>query len=287
MIANSALPDGPTGPPPSGHGFLVTNFGSLGRPVHRLGLSTTYRPGRETVHRALDAGLNVFFCYGFDGQMTRVLRDLSPSRRHELVYVTGAYNLLWGHPNLRRSLEKRLRQLRTDYLDCFLFLGVMGRESFLDRALEELQRFREEGKVLSTGVSIHARKLAGALAARGAIQTLMMRYNAAHRGAEQDIFPHLAAHKPAVISYTATRWTCLLRRPRGWLPDGRVPTAGMCYRFVLSNPHVHVCLTAPRNLREFEENLAAVGDGPLSDDDMQYMRDFGDAVHAQKKWFME
>ena len=53
----------------------------------------------------------------------------------------------------------------------------------------------------------------------------MIRYNAAHRGAEQDIFPHLAAHDPGVVSYTATRWSYLLRRPKGWPKDGRVPTA--------------------------------------------------------------
>ncbi len=276
----------PGTPPPATQGFQHTQFGSLGRNIHRLGLSASYRPGRETVHRAIDTGLNLFFCYGFDGQMTRVLRELPPSQRQQLVYVTGAYNLLWWHPNLRRSLEKRLRQLRTDYIDCFLFLGVMGKEKFLDRALEELHRFREEGKVLATGVSIHARKLAGSLVARGAIQALMMRYNAAHRGAEQDIFPHLAAHNPAVISYTATRWTALLRRPRAWPKDGRVPTAAMCYRFVLSNPHVHVCLTAPRNPKELEENLTALRQGPLDEGDMTFMREFGDAVHARQKWFM-
>ncbi len=266
--------------------FLHTTFGSLGRTVSRLGLSAYYRPGRATVHKALDAGLNVFFCYGFDRHMTHVLRELAPSRRQQLIYVTGAYNLLWWHPNLRRSLEKRLRQLRTDYIDCFLFLGVMGKEKFLEPVLEELQRFREEGKVLATGVSIHARKLAGSLAARGAIQALMMRYNAAHRGAEQDIFPHLATHQPAVISYTATRWSALLRRPRGWPKDRRIPTPGLCYRFVLSNPHVHVVLTAPRNLRELEENLAAIREGPLGAEDLQFMRDFGDAVHHAQKWFM-
>jgi aryl-alcohol dehydrogenase-like predicted oxidoreductase len=266
--------------------FQEAQFGSFHRKVLRLGFSASYRPGEETIHRALDAGVQVFFAYGFDSQMVRVMREIPPSRRQGLVYVTGAYNLLWGHPNLRRTLEKRLRQLRTDYIDCYFLLGVMGKERYLDRALEELERFRQEGKVLATGFSIHARKMAGALAARGAIQALMMRYNAAHRGAEQDIFPHLATHSPAVIGYTATRWTALLRRPRGWPKEGRIPTPGLCYRFVLSNPHVHVCLTAPRNLREFEENLSAFREGPLDESDMAFMRDFGDAIHAQKKWFM-
>ncbi len=60
----------------------------------------------------------------------------------------------------------------------------------------------------------------------------------------------------------------------------------MCYRFVLSNPHVHVCLTAPRKMEELEENLAALNDGPLSEEEMEFMRRFGDVVHHTKKWFM-
>jgi aryl-alcohol dehydrogenase-like predicted oxidoreductase len=266
--------------------FEQTTLPGLGRSVYRLGLSASYRPGKKTVHYALDAGVNYFFCYGFDWQMTRVLRDLPPSTRENLVIATGAYNFLWWYPNLRRTLEKRLRQLRTDCIDVFLFLGVMGKERYLERVLEELHRFRQEGKVRAIGVSTHARKLAGQLAARGALEALMIRYNAAHRGAEQDIFPHLAPHDPIVTNHTATRWTYLLRRPRGWPKEGRVPTAGMCYRFVLSNPNVHVCLTAPSNLRQFKENLAAMRQGPLSAEDMRFMCEFGDAVHAMKKWFM-
>lgn len=269
-----------------GDDFEYTTLGKLGHRVRRLGLSASYLPGRKAVHRALDEGIDFFFCYGFDYQMTRVLRELPASQRERYVFTTGAYNLLWTHLNLRRTLEKRLRQLRTDYIDIFLFLGVMGKERFLEGVLDELHRLREGGKVRAVGISTHDRKLAGALAARGALDALMMRYNAAHPGAEQDIFPHLAAHQPAVINHTATRWTYLLRRPRGWPQNGRVPTAGMCYRFVLSNPHIHVCLTAPRSLRELEENLSVLREGPLSAEDMQFMREFGEAVHQTKKWFM-
>jgi aryl-alcohol dehydrogenase-like predicted oxidoreductase len=60
----------------------------------------------------------------------------------------------------------------------------------------------------------------------------------------------------------------------------------MCYRFVLSNPHVDVCLTAPSNVRQLEENIAALRQGPLDEEDTQFMRTFGDAVHNAKKWFI-
>jgi len=266
--------------------FLHSTLGKSGIPVFRLGLSASYRPGKKAVHEAFDNGIDFFFCYGFDTHMTGALRGLMKGRREKFVVATGAYNLIWGYPNLRRTLEKRLRQLDTDYIDVFLFLGAMKEQQYPQKVREELHRFREEGKARCVGLSCHDRKLVGRLAADGAIDVMMMRYNAAHRGAEQDIFPHLAGHDPGVISYTATRWTYLLRRPRGWPHDGRIPTAGMCYRFVLSNPAVDVCLTAPSNLRQLHDNLAAVRKGPLAEDEIQFMRHFGDAVHQSRKWFM-
>jgi hypothetical protein len=100
---------------------------------------------------------------------------------------------------------------------------------------EELCRLREEGKVCCIGLSTHNRNLAGRLAAEGAADIVMICYNAAHCGAEQDIFPHLKEHDPVVISYTATRWRYLLKRLRKWPKSEAIPTAGMCYRFILSN----------------------------------------------------
>jgi len=267
-------------------GFLHTTLGRTGRKVFRLGLSASYRPGKAAVHLALDEGVNYFFCYGFDTQMIKVLRELPPSQRQGLVVATGAYNYKWWHADVRRTCEKRLRQLRTDALDVFLFLGVLNRQEFTERAREDLLRLRQEGKVRAVGISTHQRKFAGELAAEGELDVLMIRYNAAHRGAEQDIFPHLGQHDPGLTSYTATRWGRLLVRPRGWPKSRPVPTAGMCYRFVLSNPHVDVCLTAPYRLKQFRQNLAEMRQGPLSEDQLGFMREFGDAVYHRHKWFM-
>ncbi len=266
--------------------FTHSVLGRTGIKVHRLGLSATYRPGRETIHKALDLGMNFFFCYGFDGHMTKTLRELAKSKRESFVVATGAYNLIYGHPNLRRTLEKRLRQLGTDYIDVFLFLGVMKEKQFGDDVRGEMARFREEGKVRAIGMSCHDRKFAGRLAEEGALDVFMVRYNAAHRGAESDIFPHLAAHDPGLISYTATRWGYLIRKQKGWPKERPIPTPGQCYRFVLSNPHVDVCLSAPSNERHFLDNIAALEKGPLSPEEMALMHDYGDLVHGSKKYFM-
>lgn len=266
--------------------WLNTTLGKLGTPVCRLGLSASYRPGERTVYRAAEEGLNYFFFFGMDGQMIRALRELVKHNRERYVLATGAYSYLWWHQNFKRTLEKRLRQLNTDYIDLFHFLGVPRARHFPPRVRDELQAIREDPRVRGISISTHDRKLAGELAAQGALDAMMIRYNAAHPGAERDIFPHLQPHNPAVVSFTATRWRYLLRRPRGWPKDRPVPTAGQCYRFVLSNPNVHVCLTAPGDLRQFESNLAEIRQGPLPEDEMKFMREFGEAVHRRGHWFM-
>lgn len=269
------------------NGFLQGTLGRTGLAVGRLGLAASYRPGERTVERALDEGINYVFCFGLDGQMIRVLRRLPPDRRERVVIGTGAYNYIWWRQDLVKTLEKRLRQLRTDYIDVFHFLGVVKPRDLTPRVLDQMERLRHDPRVRAVSISCHHRPLAGRLAAEGKLDCLMIRYNAAHRGAEAEIFPHLAAHDPGVVSYTATRWTYLLRRTRGWPKGTAIPTAGQCYRFVLSNPHVDVCLSAPRSERELLENLAAARQGPLPEDEMAFMRTYGDAVHRNAGWFMD
>jgi predicted aldo/keto reductase-like oxidoreductase len=266
--------------------FLHTTLGRTGLAVHRVGLSATYRPGKGTVRRAIEEGLNYFFCFGVDTQMTKVLREEMKGRREKFVVATGAYNLLFGHPSIERTLEKRLRQLGTDHIDVFMFLGVTKEKHFPPGLIEEFHRLKDTGKVRFVGLSTHARGFAGRLAAERLVDVLMVRYNAAHRGAEQDIFPFLQPHDPGVTSFTATRWRELVRRPaeKKWPRAEPIPTAGQCYRFVLSNPAVHVCLMSPRNLGQFEENLKEVREkGPLAPEEMDFMRRFGDAVHHTKR----
>ena len=271
---------------PRADGFERGVLGRTGISVHRLGLAATYRPGERAVERALDEGVDYCFCFGVDGQMIRVLRRLSAARRDRVVIATGAYNYVLWSQDLRKTLEKRLRQLGTDRIDVFHFLGVMKPRDLTPRVRDQLAALRADPRVRAVSVSCHDRRLAGALAADGALDCLMIRYNAAHRGAETDIFPRLSAHDPGVVCYTATRWRYLLRRSRGWPKDGPVPTAGQCYRFVLTSPHVDVCLTAPRSERELLENLAAVRAGPMPEDELAFMRDYGDVVHAHAGWFM-
>jgi aryl-alcohol dehydrogenase-like predicted oxidoreductase len=270
-------------PEPSASEFLHATLGRTGRRVFRLGLSASYRPGVPAVRAAIDAGVNYLFGYVWDSDMTRALREVPPLRRDEIVIATGATNLL-GTWMLERAVHQCLKKFRVDTLDVFHCFWVGGGR-LGPRTRDSLRRMKEQGKIRHIAISTHNRPYAAELVREGVLDVLMMRYNAAHRGAETDIFPHLAASGPGVVSYTATRWGKLLQRPKSWPADGPVPTAGDCYRFVLTNPHVHVCLTAPRTRAELDANLAEVARGPLDTERMEFMRRFGDAVHAGGRRF--
>ncbi len=261
--------------------FLFTTLGRTGQGVFRLGLSGRYRPGGAALRAGIEAGMNYLFWFYWDVQMVRVLREVLPAHREKFVVATGVGN--FGNWVVRRGLESCLRRLHTDYIDVFHIFRV-GAGRFTPRTLELLRRFQEEGKIKHIAISTHDRRYAGELLRQSVLDVLMMRYSAAHRGAEQEIFPHLPLSQPGVVSYTATRWGKLLKRPRRWPASERTPTAGDCYRFVLSNPNVHLCLTAPRSDRELEENLSAVARGPLAPEEMTFMRRFGDVVHEQS-WY--
>lgn len=135
-----------------------------------------------------------------------------------------------------------------------------------------------ERRLRALGVTTHDRPRAARLVEDSILDLLMIHYNAAHPGAEQDVFPHLARRRPAIVAYPATSWRKLMKRPRGW--TGNVMRAGDCYRWVLASPHVDVVLTGPRTAAELRENLAAVDGGPLPDADIAWMRELGRAVHG-------
>jgi aryl-alcohol dehydrogenase-like predicted oxidoreductase len=249
----------------------------LGKRVHRYGISASYGLDEAGVREALERGANYLFWSPVKRFLKAVVADVVAKNRDRFVLATGP--ILGYFPgSVRRATEWALRESRSDYLD-ILQVFWAGRMSALTRSVVgQMVKLRDEGKVRAIGVSIHDRKRAARLAAEGALDFFMIRYNAAHPGAEVDVFPHLPPRKPMIVAYTATSWTKLLRRPRGW--EGPAASAGDCYRFCLSNPYVDVVLSAPKNAAEMREGMEALHKGPLSPEEMDRMRALGKAVRG-------
>jgi aryl-alcohol dehydrogenase-like predicted oxidoreductase len=120
----------------------------------------------------------------------------------------------------------------------------------------------------------------------GLLDALMIRYNAAHRGAEKDVFPVTDAMRIPLISYTAQRWGALPQATRDDPPGFTVPAAPEWYRFVLHSPSVAVVLAAPHDRSELEQDLTVLDAGPLSDAEFAVLAEHGERVrrHAGRFW---
>ncbi|MEW5850242.1 MAG: aldo/keto reductase [Myxococcota bacterium] len=257
--------------------FLNRDVPAFGKRVFRVGLSAGFGIDEAGIRAALDGPINYVFWNPTAFKLRGPLRDALKRDRQRYVVATGpSFGFLGG--SVRRRVERALKVLGTEYLDVLQLYWLGKMSALTEGTLSEMVKLREEGKVRALGVSIHDRARAGRLAEDSPLDMLMIRYNAAHPGAERDIFPHLSRRHPAVVAYTATAWRRLLRAPRGW--SGRTPEAADCYRFCLTNSHVDVVLMGPSSGAQLRDNLRALEKGPLSDEEMGWMREFGKAVHG-------
>jgi aryl-alcohol dehydrogenase-like predicted oxidoreductase len=254
-------------------------LGRTGLQVSPLGLGSSYGVSRRACLRAFDAGVNYFFWGSArTPQMAAAIRELSPAHRDELVVVLQCY-VRWA-ALIPRSIEKGLAGLGLDRVD-ILLLGWYDRPP-AERILRAVERQRELGRFRFLAISSHQRPAFRDYLTGGRYDVFHLRYNAAHPGAEQDVFPHLPeVGGPGIVSFTNTRWGDLLRPEM--MPEGGEPlSAADCYRFALSDPHVHVAICGPSRDEQLEHALTALAAGPLSPEEQQRARAIGRHVHDQR-----
>ncbi len=264
--------------PSSQRDFGHCDLPHVGKRVLRLGIASNYGLKAADAFYAAERGANLWLWTPRYKTATPVIRSVVARERDR--HVVAMLGTAYTAGMVRRSVEGALRKLQLDHLDLYL-LGWLGRGAAFGQGLQnELLKLKGEGKITALGCSIHDRPRAGRLAADSILDAFMIRYNAKHPGAEQDIFPHLAARNPLVLSYTNTSWRQLITPITGL---GEPLTPAECYRFVLSSPHVHAAWTGPKDRRQLEENLAALEAGPLSEADEARIREYGRQVKARKK----
>lgn len=234
------------------------------------------------VERAFhELGVNTFFVTPKMKHLAEGVRRLVRSgHRDEIVIISVA-----GLPFSGRVLaywNRCTRELGLERIDLFLMGWVQHRFYLRPAVWSTMNLLKESGKVRALGFSIHNRLLAARLVHEltPAPDVLMIRYNAAHRGAEPDIFESLPEEKPGIIAYTATRWGDLLKpQPESGFSQPMTPPE--CYRFVLMHPAVDSVLCGARTYEELEADTSGVKEGPLASERYEEILRFGDAVHKK------
>ena len=257
-------------------------LGRTGVTVGPLGISASYGVPAAAVERAVEAGMT----YVYWGSMrtaafAEALRHLAPTR-DRVTLVVQSYSRV--APLLTWSVERALRRIGYDHTDVLL-LGFWNR-GMNPRILDAARTLQRRGLVNFVAVSSHNRPGAAEFAGGGDFDILHVRYNAAHPGAERDCFPRLPAEgRPGIVSFTGTSWGQMIN-PKYTPPGERTPSAGDCYRFVLSNPDVDVCATGPTLDAHVDEAIAARELGPMSADEVAWMKRVGVEVR-RRAWLKQ
>ena len=259
-----------------------TTLGRTGLKVGRLGISSSFGAPAAAYEAAFERGCNYFtwgtFVRGRSGAMREAIRNISAKgRRNDLVLAM----LTYAHNGwlTERFFVKGLKDARLDYADVLL-LGYYSKRP-PQKVIDGARQLKEKNLVRFIGLTGHNRALFPELAKEGVFDVLHIRYNAAHRGAETETFPHMGGQdRPGIVSFTATAWQKLLKPNK--MPPGQPPlTAAECYRFVLSNPSVDVCMMGAGNMEQMQQNLSVLNSGPLAPEQMERIRKVGKHLYGK------
>jgi predicted aldo/keto reductase-like oxidoreductase len=261
------------------------SFGQTGLQVSRLGIGSSFTTDPAVIEEAVEQGVNYLYWGSIRRPaFGRAIRNVARRNREGIVLTIQSYTRVAAL--MAPSIELALRRAGVDYFD-ILLLGMWNKppsQALIDAA----QRLREKGKVRHLMMSTHNRPslqdhFRRFEAKESPFDSFMLRYNAVHRGAERDVFPHLPTSvRPGIVAYTATRWGHLLDPKK--MPGGEAPPpARDCYRFALSHPAVSLVLCGPANREQMQEALRAIEAGPLDADEMARMHRVGDHVYGKYK----
>ncbi len=260
--------------------------------VCRIGIGCGNGLSGDDLEYAVSLGINYIFqssdlhavTYSRTWPTIRRLWGGDSSRRGEIVFVACTY--ICDPEKVAAVLADQLVSWRMDHVDVFQWGWVTASapvDRLLDRArglvddddVGTVRKFvdnmlrvnsevehdlRNRGYARSVGVSTHDRKLAATISADPRLDVLMLRYNVAHRGAEDDVFPHLKSSRPGIVVFNVAHDGVkrIISRGAGGSAPG-VLTFQNLYRWALSNPSVDVVLTGPRSRDEVERGNASAG----------------------------
>lgn len=257
-------------------------LGKTGLKAGRLGISSSFGAPAKAFEEAYEKGCNYFtwgtFIKGRSKEFKKAVKNIVDKGQRDnliLAFFTYAHNNFLTETFFIRGLKN----LGIEYADVLLlgYFPKRPKQKLIDGALQ----LKEKGLVRHIGISGHNRKVFPELHKDGIFDIFHLRYNVANNGAETDIFPYLDDNnKPGVVSFTATRWGQLINPKK--MPKDELPLSAVdCYRFVLSNPAVDVCMMGAKNMEQMHENLTTLEKGALNAEEMNRVRKIGDYVYGR------
>lgn len=159
---------------------------------------------RDLLAQARALGINLLDTAPAYGNSEQRLGQLLTDRHHWVIvskvgeeFIDGASHFDFSPAHTRASVERSLRRLNTDYLDCVLVHSDGNDLAVLrEGVLETLNELKREGKIRASGFS--GKTVAGGLAALERSDVAMVTYNLSQQD-ERPVIDHAAAHGKGIL----------------------------------------------------------------------------------------
>lgn len=234
------------------------------------------------VHAAHDHGINFFFVtVDMHWPLYRELRDglrelirRDDVHRDDLVIAAVTYvaqpEFTW------LPMQELLDEVpELERLDVLIMGGVYAHDH--ERRLESLQLRRAERRsgISAIGATFHDRVAARESYNQSALDIAYIRYNAAHIGAETEVFPYLQPDRSSTLLFGFNSLVGHVgpeRLERLALDDDYwIPEPEDHYRFVLSQPGIDGVLFACNAPGQMTARAEILAQGPLSEAEREHM----------------
>jgi predicted aldo/keto reductase-like oxidoreductase len=245
------------------------------------------------VRYAYDRGLRYFDTAGNYFESQAILGEALKERRRQLCLVTKVETT--RPEEVRKSVERSLKELQTDYLDILLIHGTPGLEQMsVEQAMKihaELVKLRDERITRFVGVSAHGYfDKALALIASGGFDQCMLSYGYISRGHDQVWTARMTTLRDACVAKAhelgmgivamKVIGAGMLGAWSGYIVPGfdkqrlkQLP--GAAIRCVLQDQRIHILNIGMRLKEEIDANFKILsGDGTYTPEDRALLAEF-------------
>ena len=244
-------------------GLKISRMGFGGIPIQRVDAAVT----RKLMEMMAEKGINYIDTARGYTVSEAYLGEALEGMRDKFVLATKS--MARTKEAMAADVETSLNNLRTDYIDLYQIhnpnMEQLEQVISAGGALEALQEAKAEGKIGHIGLTAHSLEVFEKAMELDWVETIMFPYNIVETQATE-LIKKCAEKNIGFIDM----------KP---LAGGAIEDATLALRFICANPDVTVVIPGMFDLKEIEQNLAAVEDkSPLTEEELTKMQEIRDQL---------
>lgn len=275
-----------------------------------MSVGTEEKKALHMIDSALDMGINYLDTADLydQGLNEEFVGKAIKQKRQDIILATKVGNRFeqgkkgwsWDPSKkyIKSAVKDSLRRLQTDYIDLYqLHGGTM--EDPIDETIEAFEELTQEGVIRYYGISSIRPNVIREFVTKSSIVSVMMQYSILDRRPEEQILSYLNDHQISVVARGPVAKGLLTNRPvdnasqsmkqNGYLDyafeelvtaiSGLKGVAGnrslteIALQYCLFDDTVASVVTGASSLEQIKNNVAAANSTPLTDDQVQKIKD--------------